>query len=503
MQVSHVLPAAGMASSFVFDEANLIAHAGLIPALSLAEQAGMFDLVRQHLTLTGPGCAYPAEKVAVLIAGMLAGADSIDDMDVLRHGGTKKVFTELRAPSTLGTFLRTFTHGHVRQLDAVNSRMLTNLQSSTTQAGESLLPGADELVYVDIDDTIRQTYGYAKQGAGYGYSKVKGLNAMILTATTPTSASAILGARLRKGSTASARGASKLLADGLATLKRTTASGTASGTASSTGAARGSEADPAAGLVIVRADSAYYNHDVVATARRAGARFSITTRSNPALRRAISAIPDDSWTAIKYTDAVWDEEDKRWVSDAEVAETTYTAFTGRRKAEHVTARLIVRRVKRLNPAANPAAGQGHVQDELFNVYRYHAVFTDSPLPMLAAEKAHRAHAIVESTIAELKDNALAHLPSGKFQANAAWLMLAVIAHNLTRALAALAGAGHRRERMATVRRKLISLPARIASSARRLRLHAPQGWRWQAGFEHVLAAVEVLALSARNRRLRT
>ena len=494
MQVSHVLPAAGLGSSFVFDEPNLIAHAGLIPAMSLAEQAGMFDLLRQHLTLTGPGSAYPGEKVAVLIAGMLAGADSIEDMDVLRHGGTKKIFTELRAPSTLGTFLRTFTHGHVRQLDAVNSRMLANLQTATVQVGQPLLPGADELVYVDIDDTIRQTYGYAKQGAGYGYSKVKGLNAMILTATTPTSASVILGARLRKGSTASARGASKLLADGLATLRRASHSGTIAGT------------DRAARLVIVRADSAYYNHDVVATARRARARFSITTRSNPALRRAISAIPEDSWTAIKYTDAVWDEEDKRWVSDAEVAETTYTAFTGRRKAEHVTARLIVRRVKRLNPAANPAAsgvGQGHVQGELFDVFRYHAVFTDSPLPMLAAEKAHRAHAIVESTIAELKDNALAHLPSGKFQANAGWLMLAVIAHNLTRALAALAGGGHRRERMATVRRKLVSLPARIASSARRLRLHVPQGWRWRAGFEHVLAAVEVLALSVRNRRLQT
>lgn len=137
---------------------------------------------------------------------------------------------------------------------------------------------------------------------------------------------------------------------------------------------------------------------------------------------------------------------------------------------------------------------------MFDTYHYHAVFTDSPLSMLAAEKVHRAHAIVKSTISELKNNALAHLPSGKFQANAAWLILAVIAHNLTRAVAALAGAGHRRERMATARRKLISIPARIASSARRFRLHAPAGWRWQIGFGNVLAAVEVLAI---NRRLRT
>lgn len=204
--------------------------------------------------------------------------------------------------------------------------------------------------------------------------------------------------------------------------------------------------------MIVRADSAYYNRDVVATARRARARFSFTARSNPAVHRTISAIPDDAWTSINYTDSIWDEQDQRWVSDAEVAEPTYTAFTRRRKAEHISARLIVRRVKRLNARADQ--GQG----ELFDTYRYHAVFTDSPLPILEAEKAHRAHAIVESTIAELKDNALAHLPSGKFAANAAWLALAVITYNLTRALAALAGAGHRRERMATIRRTLISLP---------------------------------------------
>ncbi|WP_328291302.1 hypothetical protein OG218_00795 [Kineococcus sp. NBC_00420] len=170
-----------MGSSIIFDEPNLLAHAGLIPALSLAKQAKMFDLLRQHLTLTGAGSAYPGEKIAILVAGMLAGADSIDDMDLLRHGGTKKLLLELRAPSTLGAFLRRFSHVHVhvhvhvRQLDAVNSRLLVNLQSATTSAGAPVLPDAGELVSVDIDDTIRQTYGYTKQGAGYGYSKVKGL----------------------------------------------------------------------------------------------------------------------------------------------------------------------------------------------------------------------------------------------------------------------------------------------------------------------------------------
>ncbi|PRY07351.1 DDE family transposase [Kineococcus rhizosphaerae] len=214
--------------------------------------------------------------------------------------------------------------------------------------------------------------------------------------------------------------------------------------------------------------------------------------------RAISHIPDQAWIPIEYTDAVWDEDDQRWVSDAEVAEIQYTAFTGRRKADHVTARLIVRRVKRLNVAAT-ASGQG----ELFDTYRYHALFTDSPLSMLEAEKAHRAHAIVESVISELKDNALAHLPSGKFQANAAWVAPAVMAHNLTRAFAAVAGVKHRRERMGTIRRKLLQVPARVASSARRLRLHAPRGWRWQAGLENVLTAIEAIAASRVVPRLRT
>ncbi|PRY07350.1 DDE family transposase [Kineococcus rhizosphaerae] len=259
MQVSHVIPASTMASAVVFDDPNLIAHAGLIPAMALAEQTGLFDLIRRHLTLTGPGSAYPAEKIAVLVAGMLAGADSIDDMDLLRHGAMGKILTELRAPSTLGTFLRKFTHGHVRQLDAVNSRLLAGLQNATTTAGSPLLPDAGELLYVDIDDTIRQTYGYAKQGASYGYTKVKGLNAMIVTATTPASAPVIVGARLCKGSTASAHGAAKLLGDGLGTMKRTRSTNSTNSTKES------------AGLVIVRADSAYYNHSVIAAARRAGA----------------------------------------------------------------------------------------------------------------------------------------------------------------------------------------------------------------------------------------
>ena len=187
---------------------------------------------------------------------MIAGADCIDDMDLLRHGGMPRLFTEVRAPSTLGTFLRVFTFGHVRQLDAVAAGLLTRLAAATP-----ILPGLSTMAFVDIDDTVRQTYGYAKQGAGRGYTGVKGLNALLATVSTPLSAPVIAATRLRKGATNSARGAAKLLADALATAQRCGTSG----------------------LVTVRADSAYYSYPIIAAARRAGARFSVTARLTPAV----------------------------------------------------------------------------------------------------------------------------------------------------------------------------------------------------------------------------
>ncbi len=183
---------------------------------------------------------------------------------------------------------------------------------------------------------------------------------------------------------------------------------------------------------------------------------------------------------IRYPNAIWDEQEQRWVSDAEVAQIEFTAFTGRRKTEHVTARLIVRRVRRLNPKTVPAG-----QSEMFVVYRYHAIFTDSPEPMLHAEATHRDHAIIEQVIADLKDSALAHLPSGRFTANAAWLACAAIAHNLTRAAGALAGTLHARARTGTIRAQLIGVPARLARSAHRLVLHLPQHWPWEAGLDEL------------------
>jgi Transposase DDE domain group 1 len=456
MQLSHD-PAVTDAA---FDEANLVSCAGLAPVLALADRAGLSELLAERLTVASPNAPV---KVTALVAGMVAGADSIDDMDLLRHGAMDRVFAGVRAPSTLGTFLRSFTFGHVRQLDAVAARLLAQL--AAPDGGRTpLLPGADQVAYVDIDDTVRETHGYLKQGAGFGYSGVSGLNALLGIVSTPTAAPVIAAARLRKGSTNSARGAARLVTD---TLKTAAAAG----------------ADPKTGaLVIVRMDSAFCGHDVIAAVRRAGAKFSVTARMNPAVTRAIASIEADAWTPIHYPNAFVDEDTGQLVSDAEVAQVPlFTAFTSRRKHEHVTARLIVRRVKRLNPdAVRSKVPTG--QEELFTTWRYHAIFTDSPESMLAAEATHRAHAIVEQVIADLKAGPLAHLPSGVFNANAAWLALASIAFNLLRAAGTLAasrpGRGLAVATTATLRARLITVPARIARSARRLTLHLPTRWPW-------------------------
>jgi hypothetical protein len=373
-------------------------------------------------------------------------------MALLRHGAMDRLCTGGRAPSTLGTFLRTFTFGHVRQLDAVASRLLIHLCRRAP-----LLPGADQLAYLDIDDTVRQTYGYAKQGAGRGYTGVKGLNALLGILSTPTSPPVIAAARLRKGSTNSAKGAHRFVADTLITAKAAGATGT----------------------LVLRADSAFYQSDVIAAVLRHKASFSITARMFPPVRKAIAAIPADAWTPIKYTNAVWDDDAQGWISDAEVAEIPFTAFTSKAKRKQVTARLIVRRVPDMNPAH---------QSELFTVYRYHAVFTNSPLPMLVAEKAHRAHAIVEQVIADLKNGPLAHLPSGRFWANSAWLVCTAMAFNLTRAAGALASAFHAKATTGTIRAQLINVPGRLARSARKVTLHLPRDWPWQAAWKQMATA---------------
>jgi hypothetical protein len=307
---------------------------------------------------------------------------------------------------------------------------------------------------VDLDDTIIEVHGYAKQGSGYGYSGVRGLNALIATVTTERGASVITGQRLRKGSCGSPRGAARIIGDTLATVKRL-------------------RSPEATARPLLRADSAFYGYPTVAAALRGGADVSITVRLDPKVKAAIAEIGDDAWTPIEYTDAIFDESTHRWISRAEVAEIGFTAFTSRKASEQVRGRLVVRRIPDLNPSGSDG------QQSLFDTWRFHAFFTTTDDDSVTADKTHRGHAIIEAVHADLKDSALAHLPSGRFNANAAWLVLAVIAFNLTRAAATITGPALAKSRTATIRRTLITVPARIASSARRLTLHLPRDWPWE------------------------
>jgi hypothetical protein len=419
---------------------------------ALAHTCGLAGLADEHLSVPTDKGSNAGAKVSCLVAGMIAGADSIDDMALLRHGAMGTVFDRPYAPSTLGSFLRAFTFGHVRQLDAAAARLLARLHARTP-----LLAGIDGPILVDLDDTISEVHGYAKQGSGYGYSGVRGLNALIATVTTTGAAPVITGARLRKGACGSARGAARIIGDTLATVKRLRSPE--------------STAKP-----LARMDSAFYGYPAVAAAIRGGADVSVTVRLDPKVKAAIAAIPEDGWTAIEYTDAIYDETTQQWVSRAEVAEIGFTAFTSRKTSEQIPGRLVVRRI----PDLNQTSGNG--QATLFDVWRFHAFFTTTDLDTVTADKTHRGHAIIEQVHADLKDSALAHLPSGRFTANAAWLVLATIAFNLTRAAATLTGSTLAKSRTATIRRTLISVPARIASSARRLTLHLPRDWPWESAW---------------------
>ncbi|HEX8511366.1 MAG TPA: IS1380 family transposase [Propionibacteriaceae bacterium] len=453
MQLSHTL----RVGSAVFDDPNLVSAAGLVPVLKLAESAGLRTLADRHLSVPTDKGANAGLKVASLVVGMVAGADSIDDMALLRHGGMGRVFDRAYAPSTLGSFLRAFTFGHVRQLDAVASRFLTGLIG----VAPALTGAPGERLLVDVDDTIIEVHGYAKQGSGYGYSGVNGLNALIATVTTTSTAPVIVASRLRKGGCGSPRGAARLVADALKTVRTLHPGQTPK--------------------VLLRADSAFYGHPTVSAAVKAGAEVSVTVRLDRRVKAAITSIGEDAWRTIAYTDAIFDEATQQWISRAEVAEIGFTAFASKRKADQVPGRLVVRRIPDLNHRPG--------QDALFDSWRFHAFFTTSTLDTVAADKTHRGHAIIEQVPADLKHAALAHLPSGKFCANAAWLVCAVIAFNLTRTAATLTGPTLAKATTATIRRKLILVPARIACSARRITVHLPQHWPWENGWTALFTRV--------------
>ncbi len=426
-----------------FDDHRLVANAGLILPVTLAQHLGLGELVDNYVDLgDAPGRANAGDKLLTLVASALAGGDCIDDADVLRSGGTAGVLgCVVKAPSTLGTFLRSFRWGHARQLDRVSREALARAWAAGAGPG-------DEPFTIDLDSTICETHGRAKEGARHhGYTGQRSYHPLLATAAATGD---VLMSRLREGRANTARGAADFLSE---TVSRVRYAG-------------------ATGPLTLRADSGFYTHAVVAVCRRKKVRFSITIRQHQGLRSIIEAIPEAEWTPIPY----WME------GAADVAETTYTPFPSKPDAAPV--RLIVRRVK-------PTPGS---QLALLATYSYHGFITDREGDTLDLEADHRRHAEVENAIRDLKYGVgLNHLPSGRFPANAAWLAVQVMAHNLTR-WAARIGLGEQIVTTKTLRRRFFSLPGRITRKARRLTLHLPQDWPWQNQFCSALAKLRALPL---------
>jgi hypothetical protein len=433
----------------LFDDEHLVSSAGLVPVMALAEQAGLSELVddrvRLGTTRVASAGVNPAGKVTAIIAGMAASADSIDDLQVVRSGGMKRLFTQVYAPATLGQFLREFTHGHALQLASAARAHLVNLADRTP-----LLPGAEQQAFIDIDSLLRPVYGHANQGASYGHTKLagkqvlrKGLSPLVTTLSTSTGAPVVAGIRLRAGRAGSGKGAASMITEAI-------------------GAAR---ACGATGTLLVRGDSAYGNSLVVNACVKAAVGFSVVLIKNRAVTRAIATITEDAWTPVDYPGAVLDPDTGVLISAAEVAETTFTAFAS---TDHpVTARLIVRRVRDQTKL-----------EELFPVWRYHPFFTNSTAPAPEADVIHRRHAIIETVFSDLIDGPLAHLPSGRFAANSAWASCVMITHNLLRAADALDPHRSAPARGASLRWRIVHVPARLARPQRRPVLHLPQHWPW-------------------------
>lgn len=433
----------------LFDDGHLVSSAGLAPVMALAEQAGLSDLIAERVRLSSNRVASagvnPAGKLTSIIAGMAAGADSIDDLQVVRSGGMPQLFGGVYAPATLGQFLREFTHGHTQQLASVLRAHLVNLAERS-----EVLAGIGEQAFIDIDSLLRPVYGHAKQGASYGHTKIagrqvlrKGLSPLATTISTPTAAPVMAGIRLRAGKAGSGRGADSMVKEAIKTAR----------------------AAGATGKILVRGDSAFGTGPVVAACLKAKVQFSLVLAKNRAVTRAIASIPEDDWRPVHYPGAVVDPDTGELISDAEVAETTFTAFASTKHP--VTARLVVRRVRDRAKLA-----------ELFPVWRHHPFLTNSDEPTAAADITHRRHAIIETVFADLIDGPLAHMPSGRFAANSAWAICAAMTHNLLRAAGTLASPRLAVARGATLRRQIINVPARIARPQRRRVLHLPAHWPW-------------------------
>ena len=418
-----------------FDDPNLVANAGLLLVATLVDRLDLEALVNATVRMAGRvGGALPGRKVLSLVHAIVAGASHIDHADVLRAGNTAGVLGHrVMAPSTLGTFLRAFTFGHVRQLEAVVGQTLT--RAWRLGAG----PGARRLV-VDVDSTICEVAGTLKAGAAYGYTKVLGYHPIL---ATRADTGEVLHARMRKGSANTARGTKRFVEELVARVRRAGATGE----------------------IVVRFDSGYWSNDTIATLGRLNVRYTMAVRANnkgPA--KAIAAIDPDAWVDIDYTDD----------GEAQVAETTYK---GRR--------LIVRRTRLVDPR----------QAKLWPDWRHFAFLTDLVGDAVEIDAFHREHAVVELAIRDLKEGAgLEHIPSGHFFANGAWLCCAVLAHNLTR-WAVTAGQPGPIDRLTvarTVRTRLIAVPGRLVNHAGTPTLRGPLNWPWRAWFARRLAALRAL-----------
>jgi Transposase DDE domain group 1 len=362
-----------------FDDPNLVSHAGLVPLMRLAEGVGLADTADELVRLGGSAGANAGAKIATIVAGMATGADSIDDLDQLRHGAVGTLFSGIRAPSTIGTFLRWFALGHVAQLERLGATLLARLAATTP-----LLPGIEKLAFLDLDSKITQVFGRDKEGARYGYTKVRGLNFLAATLSCPDAAPVITNTRLRGGNVDTRRKITSFAAQAL----------------------RVSRDCGANGLLVVRGDSGFYVGELIAALTARDVKFSVTARQSKALLAVITTLPEDSWQSITYDNPVFDEITAEPVHTAQITETPYTAFTNptTNPGQKTTARLIVRRTRIMTT---------NDQDELFPTWRYHAVFTNSPFDLITAEAQHRDRAgTIEQIFADLNASALAHFPAG-------------------------------------------------------------------------------------------
>ena len=412
-----------------FDDERVVSDAGIALAATLAQRLGIEGLIDRFVLLRPdrPGARNAGRKVMTLVFAMALGADSIDDCDVLRSGRTRRLVGGwVAAPSTLGTFLRAFTFGHVRQLDRVLGETLTR----AWQAGAG--PGGERLV-VDVDSFVGEVHGYKKQGASFGYTKQRGYHP-ILASRADTGE--VLHVRLRKGSANTQRGILRFTDELIARVERAGATG----------------------AKLLRADSGFWNHKLFVRLEKAGWAYSIGVRMTKPVTEIVEQIPEAAWTTI---------DDYPDTGQAQIAETT---LGGRR--------LIVRRVRTLG-----------VQEELFPVWQHYPFATNRREEIALVEAEHRQHAVVELVIRDLKDQALEHFPSGQFNANAAWTVIACLAHNLLRWTGVLGLPNSTVRAARTLRRRLLALPGRLTTHAGQWTLHLPARWPWQEDFGEALTRI--------------